>query len=114
MVRHAGRTAADVVYAIWYSFDMAKIVPVREFRSQLADLLDQVADRREHVTVTRHGRPAAVLIPVAEYEALEETAEILSDDAALEAIRQGLADLAADDVVSLDEVREEHAARRRS
>lgn len=97
-----------------YTFDMAKTVPVREFRSQLSDLLDQVADRREHVTITRHGRPAAVLIPVAEYEALEETAEILSDDAALDAINQGLADLAADDVVSLNEVREEQAARRRS
>ncbi len=34
----------------------------------------------EHVTITHHGRPQAVVIPVDEYEALEETAEILSDD----------------------------------
>lgn len=91
---------------------MPKTVPVKELRSNLADLLDEVADRREHVTVTRRGRPAAVLVPVDEYEALEETAEILSDDATLAAIAQGLADLAADDVTSLDEVRREHAARR--
>lgn len=82
-----------------------KIVPVREFRSHLADLLDEVAQRREHVTITRHGRPEAVVIPVDEYEALEETAEILSDDDTLAAIQRGLDDLAAGDLVPLDEVR---------
>jgi antitoxin YefM len=93
---------------------MAKTVPVREFRTHLADLLDEVADRREHVTVTRHGRPAAVLVPIDEYEALEETAEILSDEDTLDAIRRGLEDLAAGDVASLEEVRAQHAARDRS
>ncbi|MBW3621066.1 MAG: type II toxin-antitoxin system Phd/YefM family antitoxin [Actinobacteria bacterium] len=93
---------------------MSKTVPVREFRSHLADLLDEVADRREHVTITRHGRPSAVVIPIDEYEALEETAEILSDDPTLDAIRRGLDDLAAGDLVALDEIRKEHAARRRS
>ena len=90
---------------------MSKTVPVREFRQQLAELLTEVAERREHVTVTRRGRPAAVLIPVAEYEALEETAEILSDDATLDAIRRGLEDLGRGDVVTLDEVRQELAER---
>ncbi|MBW3576628.1 MAG: type II toxin-antitoxin system Phd/YefM family antitoxin [Actinobacteria bacterium] len=80
-------------------------MPVREFRSHLADLLDEVAQRREHVTITRHGRPEAVLIPVDEYEELEETAEILSDDDTLAAIQRGLDDLAAGDLVPLDEVR---------
>jgi antitoxin YefM len=92
---------------------MSKTVPVREFRTHLAELLDEVADRREHVTVTRHGRPAAVLIPVDEYDALEETAEILSDEDTLAAIRRGVDDLAAGDVVPLEQVRDEHAARSR-
>ena len=93
---------------------MSKTVPVREFRTHLADLLDEVADRREHVTVTRHGRPAAVLVPVDEYAVLEETAEILSDEGTLAAIRRGLDDLGSGDVASLDEVRAEHIARDRS
>jgi antitoxin YefM len=92
---------------------MSKTVPVREFRTHLADLLDEVADRREHVTVTRHGRPAAVLVPLDEYEALEETAAILSDDDTLAAIRRGLDDLASGDVIALDDVRTEHNARRK-
>lgn len=84
---------------------MAKTLPVREFRADLARLLDDVADRREHVTITRRGRPAAVLVPVDEYEALEETADLLSDADALDDIREGLADLQAGRVVTLDEVR---------
>lgn len=64
------------------------------------------------MTITRHGRPSAVLVPVDEYEALEETAEILSDDDTLAAIRRGLDDLAAGDEVPLDQVREELADRR--
>ena len=90
---------------------MSKTVPVRELRSRLAGLLDEVAQRREHVIITRHGRPSAVLVPVDEYTALEETAEILSDEGTLEAIRQGLDDLAADDVVTLDQLREDVARR---
>jgi antitoxin YefM len=102
------------VYAERYTLDMSKTVPVREFRTHLADLLDEVADRREHVTITRRGRPAAVLVPVDEYEALEETAEILSDEGALAAIRRGLDDLAAGAVTGLDEVRAQHAVRDRT
>jgi antitoxin YefM len=101
------------VYANMYTPGMPKTVPVREFRSHLADLLDEVADRREHVIITRHGRPSAVVIPINEYEALEETAEILSDDDTLAAIRRGLDDLAAGDVVPLEQVRQELAARER-
>jgi antitoxin YefM len=100
-----------LAYANVYTQEMSKTVPSREFRSHLAELLDEVADRREHVTVTRRGRPAAVLVPIGEYEALEETAEILSDDDTLAAIRRGLDDLAREDLVSLDQVRDEHAGR---
>ena len=58
---------------------VAKIVPAREFRTKLGELLSDVADRRDHVLVTRNGKPAAALVPIDEYEALEETADILSD-----------------------------------
>ena len=91
---------------------VAKVVPVREFRTRLSELLGDVADRRDHILVTRNGKPAAALVPIDEYEALEETAEILSDSATLSAIEAGLADLARGDSVTLDELRQELAQRR--
>jgi prevent-host-death family protein len=91
---------------------MAKTVPAREFRARLSELLSDVADRRDHVVVTRNGRPAAALVPIDEYEALEETAEILSDPDALAAIEAGLAEINRGEVVELDDLRRELAERR--
>ncbi|MGH2961869.1 MAG: type II toxin-antitoxin system Phd/YefM family antitoxin [Solirubrobacterales bacterium] len=92
---------------------MAKTVPVREFRTNLSRLISDVADRREHVLVSRHGRPAAALVPVDEYEALEETAEVLSDADALAALEAGLAELSREETVTLEDLRRELAERRR-
>lgn len=91
---------------------MAKTIPVREFRSNLAEVLSDVADRRDHVVLTRNGRPAAALVPVDEYQALEETAEILSDAATLNAIQAGLDDLARGETIELEALRSELAAKR--
>jgi antitoxin YefM len=91
---------------------MAKTVPVREFRSHLSELLSDVAERRDHVLVTRNGKPAAALVPIDEYDALEETAEILSDSETLAAIEAGIAELSRGEVVTLADLRAELDHRR--
>ncbi len=91
---------------------MARTVPARELRSNLSQVLSDVADRRDHFVVTRNGRPAAAMVPIDEYEALEETAEILSDRDALAAIEAGRAEIARGETVTLEEVRQELAERR--
>ena len=88
---------------------MAKTIPVREFRSNLAEVLSDVADRRNHVVVTRNGRPAAALVPIDEYEALEETAEILSDTETLSALEAGLDELARGETIELSDLHRELA-----
>ena len=93
---------------------MAKTVPVRELRSNLGSLLNDVSDRRDHVLVTRNGTPAAALIPIDEYEALAGAAEILSDSDALSALEAGLAELERGETVTLAELRSELAERRPS
>lgn len=100
------------MYTIVYTEPMAKTVPVRELRSNLSSLLDDVSDRRDHVLVTRNGAPAAALVPIDEYEALEETAEILSDPDALAALETGLAEIERGETVTLTELRSELAERR--
>ena len=95
-----------------YTEPMAKTVPVRELRSNLSSLLDDVSNRRDHVLVTRNGAPAAALVPVDEYEALEETAEILSDPDALAALEAGLGEIERGETVTLADLRSELADRR--
>jgi antitoxin YefM len=103
---------SKAVYTIMYTERMAKTVPVRELRSNLSSLLDDVSDRRDHVLVTRNGAPAAALVPIDEYEALEETAEILSDPDALAALEAGLAEIERDETITLADLRSELAERR--
>jgi antitoxin YefM len=99
-------------YTIRYTSVVAKTVPVREFRTNLSALLSDVADRRDHVLVTRNGKPAAALVPIDEYDALEETAEILSDSETLAAIEAGLAEVSRGEIVTLADLRAELDARR--
>jgi antitoxin YefM len=102
------------MYKDMYNPLMAKTVPVRELRSNLSSLLDDVSDRRDHVLVTRNGTPAAALVPIDEYEALEETAEVLSDPDALSALEEGLAEIERSETLTLAELRSELAERRPS
>ncbi len=97
---------------IRYTDLVAKTIPVREFRSNLAELLSDVADRRAHVVVTRNGRPAAALVPIDEYQALEETAEILSDTAIVDSLQAGLDELARGETIELDDLRRDLAEKR--
>ncbi len=105
-------SCSHVLDATRYAQYVAKVVPVREFRTRLSELLCDVADRRDHVLVTRNGKPAAALVPIDEYEALEETAEILSDSATLEAVEVGLGELARGESITLDDLRRDLSERR--
>ena len=48
-------------------------IPVTEARGQLAELVNRVAYSGDHVTLTRHGRPMAVLVSVSDAQRLQET-----------------------------------------
>ncbi len=87
------------------------MVPVRELRADRARVIDRGADLREHVIVTPRGTPPAVLIPVDESDALEETADILSDRQTLVAVEEGLREVEHGDTVSLAHLRRELARR---
>lgn len=44
-----------------------------EAKARLNELIDEAVRTHERVTVTRHGRPAVVMLSVDDLEALEET-----------------------------------------
>lgn len=62
--------------------------PLRDVRNHFSDVVDRVELHHERVTVTRNGRPVAVLISPEDLSALEETLDVLSDPAAMADIRE--------------------------
>ena len=55
------------------------IRPMSEFRTGIASFLKQVHDTKRPLVITQHGKGVAVLLDVAEYEALQEKIELLED-----------------------------------
>lgn len=48
-------------------------VPLTEAKARLNELVDEAVTMHEHVTITRRGKPAAVLVSADEWESLRET-----------------------------------------
>jgi antitoxin YefM len=86
---------------------MARVVPFAEARAHLTELLDDVEARHEHVVITRKGRRAAILVSPDEWDAIEETLDLLQDEGTLAGLRESEADVKAGRVYSRDEVRRE-------
>lgn len=81
-----------------------KTLPLTEARKDLSKIVDEVSTLHEHVTITRQGRPAAVVMSADEFESWRETIEILSDPEAMAAIERGRRDVRAGRVHPLEEV----------
>ena len=67
-----------------------KDLPITEVRDELTALPEKLSQAHETLTVTRRGKPVLAILPWEEYEALVETLEILSDENAMAALRQGI------------------------
>jgi antitoxin YefM len=84
---------------------MPKVVSFTAARAGLAELLDEVQTRHEHVVITRNGRPTAIVLSTDEWEAVEETLAVLEDEEALDALRESADDVRHGRLTSLAEVR---------
>ena len=67
-----------------------KTLSVSEAKMKLNGLIDAVNATDEEVTITKNGRPAAVLVSPEEFESLKETVAIRSDLPLMKEIRRGL------------------------
>ena len=81
------------------------IMPMAQARDHLAEVVESVQKTHDRVTLTRHGQPAAVIIAVADLDSILETLDILSTPGALEAIREGQADVAAGRYLTMEDMR---------
>ena len=73
------------------------VQPVSEFRANAAKFVQQVRETRRPLILTQHGRSAAVLLDVEEYEEMLDTIELLRD------VREAERQIAAGQVVGHDE-----------
>lgn len=80
-------------------------IPLADAKARLSAVLDEVRDTHERVVITRNGRPEAVLMSVADLEALEETLDLLSTPGALDEIRVAEAEIARGETIGAEELR---------
>ncbi len=82
-------------------------IPVGDARDHFSELINEIERTHERVTVTRHGRPVAVVLSPDDLESLEETLDILSQPGALAEIDDSAADIAAGRTMSMEDIRAE-------
>ena len=70
-----------------------KTLSLSEAKMKLSELIENVYSTDEEITITKNGRPAAVLISPEEFENLKETIEIKSNHDLMNEIKKGLAAL---------------------
>ncbi len=83
---------------------MTNVLPLSEVKARLSEVVDEIVTTHDRVTVTRNGRPVAVLLSVDDLEAVEETVAILSDPAAMSGIEEGRAAVESGDVATRGEI----------
>jgi antitoxin YefM len=90
---------------------MSETLPLAEVKAKLSEMVDRVEHTHDRITVTRNGRPAAVLISPDELASLEDTLDLLSDADAMAQLREAHAAVEASDYVTGDELRAKYRSR---
>ena len=55
------------------------IRPLSDFRANVASIIEEVRKTKRPIVITQHGKSAAVMLDVTEYENLLEKIELLTD-----------------------------------
>jgi prevent-host-death family protein len=92
-------------------YTMKKIIPITDLQRQIGTIVSGCETSGEPVIITQRGRAAAVLLPVSRYEQIEADLTRL-DELELQAmLQQAEANIAAQQTISHQEVKERMAAR---
>lgn len=70
-----------------------KIFPLSEVKMKLSQLVQEVVSVDEEITITRNGKPVAVLVSPDEFDSWKETLTIRADMELMAEIRRGLESL---------------------
>lgn len=79
-------------------------IPLASAKAKLSEVVDRVEREQDRVTITRNGRPVAMIVSLDDIEGLEETLEILSDKRLMRKIRAGISATEKGETVSLQSI----------
>lgn len=82
-----------------------KTVPLSEAKDKLSGLVDEAESTHEMITITRHGRPAAVLMAADDLESLQETLLWLSQPGIADSVASAEQEYAAGQTVGGNDLR---------
>lgn len=68
-------------------------MPLAEVKNHLSEVVDRLEREHGRLVITKHGRPAAVVLSIDDLESLEETLDILGNAPLMADIREALDDL---------------------
>jgi prevent-host-death family protein len=80
-------------------------LPLAAVKAKLSEVVDRVEREQDRVTITRNGRPVAMIVAIDDIEGLEETLEILSDRNLMRKIRAGMTAVEKGDTIPLEDVK---------
>lgn len=68
---------------------------LRDAKNRLSSVVERVEREHDRVVITKHGRPAVVVVSVEDLESLEETLDALSSPALIQQISESLEEMAS-------------------
>lgn len=87
---------------------MEETLPLAEIKAHLSEVVDRIEAHHVRITLTRKGKPAAVLMSPDDLAALEETLDILSDPKAVAEIRKAQSEIARGKGVTAEQLRRKY------
>ena len=72
-----------------------------DVKNRLSEVVERLEREHGRVVITKHGRPAAVVLSIEDLDSLEETLHVLSSPTLTDDVRVGLTELGAGDAMPL-------------
>jgi antitoxin YefM len=79
--------------AILLAMSATDHMPLAEVKNRLSEVVDRLEREHGRIVITKHGRPAAVVLSIDDLDSLEETLDVMGDRALLDDIQEALAEL---------------------
>ncbi len=82
----------------------SKITTITEAKKNLLELVEDIQNCHDMVTITKNGLPASIMLNIDDYESLIETLEILADKKIMAGLKKSRLQAKAGKLLTDDEV----------